>query len=236
MEHALDKKPITAHIGELRIRLFFYLIGLAFFTILSYKIYGQLIEFLTKPLGQPIYFTSPTGGFSLVLSVSLLFGFLFSLPLLVFHLYRFVEPVLPRHSAKLLLIFITSSSGLMLTGIAFAYYVSLPTALAFLSGFGQGDAKSLITSSEYFTFISRYLLGFGLIFQLPVFLFLLNYISPLSIKTLILKSKYVLVISFIVAAILTPTPDPINQAIMGLPIIILYYLSIFVVFAYNKVH
>ena len=111
----------------------------------------------------------------------------------------------------------------MLSGLAVAYHSSLPAALHFLGAFGVGSVKSLISTDEYFSFVLRYLACFAS-FQLPLVMLLLNRMTPLSPKTLIKHSRYVIAASFIIAAVITPTPDPVNQTIAVSPIIVLYAL------------
>jgi sec-independent protein translocase protein TatC len=114
-------------------------------------------------------------------------------------------------------------------GVVFAYFVSLPAALYFLSSFGSEEMASLISTTEYFSFVSRYMLGFGLLFQLPLIMILVNSVYQLKIRTLFKYQKWVILVSFILAAILTPTPDVFNQLIMALPIILLYQVSLGVI-------
>jgi len=181
-----------------------------------------------------VYYTSPTGGLSLIIQVCLFFGFLLAVPAFVFHLYRFIEPIMPKTSKKLTISIVAASFCLTCCGVTMAYFVSLPAALSFLQTFNSNQVSALITANEYFSFVTHYLLGFGILFQLPLVLLLWNYISPLKSKTLMNYSRYVIVLSAIVAAVLTPTPDPVNQAIMAIPIIILYYLSIFIIWQVNN--
>lgn len=231
---ATSKKRVSDHLAELRNRLLVCLLFFVFFSALSYYFHDTLIELLLLPFNKPIYFTSPTGGFSLLINISLLFGFLLSLPVMLYHIISFASPVFPKHSRKLLFIAISASLLLLIMGVLFAYFVCLPAAFHFLGGFESNNVQSLVTSSEYFTFVTRYILGFGLIFQLPLALLLINYVYPLNVKRLVAYSGYVVLASFILSAILTPTPDPINQAIMAVPIILLYFLSVIIILVAHR--
>lgn len=219
-------KKVSDHISELRNRIFICLIFFLLFSSISYVFHNQLLSFLLLPINAPIYFTSPTGGFALTINVSLLFGLLCSLPVILFQVFSFVAPAFSSSSKKLLVISTIASTLLMLIGVLFAYFVCLPAAFTFLGGFEGEQIKPLIGSTEYFSFVSRYVLGFGLIFQLPLILIVLNKLHPLPIRKLIKITPYVVLGSFIISAILTPTPDPINQSIMAIPIIILYVFSV----------
>lgn len=161
-------------------------------------------------------------------------GALTSIPFFLYQILKFVEPAMPDFPKKILFILIADSFLLMVLGIGFAYFISLPASLSFLGGFGQDNIKPIITTQEYFSFVSQYTIGFGILFQLPLAMLLLNHVSPLSRKQLLQSQRYVIVVSFIAAAIITPTPDPLNQFLMALPIIILFYVSILLVEYVNK--
>ena len=188
---------------------------------------------LLFPLKQTIYYTSPAGGLSLVLQISLLFGFISSFPVLVYQIYQFVAPVFSKQSKRLILTLYCLSILTTAVGVGFVYYISLPAALFFLQGFSSDQVKSLITTTEYFSFTANYLLIFVIFFHLPLVLLFINYLSPLPIKTLLKKSPYVIIASFILAAILTPTPDPFNQILMAGPIILLYFFSFGIIWVIN---
>lgn len=231
---ASPKKRVSDHLSELRNRILLCLFFFIIFSALSYSFHSQLTELLLLPFGRPIYFTSPTGGFSLLINVSLLFGFLLSLPVIIYQLFSFTSPIFSKHSQRVLFITVLASLFLMIAGVLFAYFVCLPAAFHFLGGFESEGVRSMVTSNEYFGFVMRYILGFGLIFQLPLILLLIDYAFPLNRKKLIQYSGYVVLASFIASAILTPTPDPINQAIMAIPIILLYYLSVIIILVAHR--
>lgn len=228
------KKPITSHIDELRFRLTLSVIGLVIGSLIGFAFQEQLIRLILIPLHQPIYYTSPAGGFTLIFTVSLIFGVLISLPFLMYQAFKFIEPALPDYPKQLAFILIVDSCFLMILGIGFAYYISLPAALNFLSGFSTDKVKSLISAQEYFSFVSRYVIGFGVLFQLPLVMLLVNAMYPLKLKGLLKYQHYVVVLSFILAAIITPTADPINQTLLAVPIIVLYYISLVLVGYVNR--
>lgn len=106
--------------------------------------------------------------------------------------------------------------------------------LYFLQSFATDQIKSLLSTSEYFRFISSYLVGFGLAFQLPLIMLFVDSVSPLPMKTLLGLERVVIVVCFILAAILTPTPDVVNQVIFAVPLILLYQLSLFLIYFQHK--
>lgn len=228
------KKTFLDHFTELRLRFSLSVAVLIIGSIIGYFLQNHILWFLLKPLHQPLFYTSPSGGFNFTLMISLFFGFVVFLPFFVFQLIRFIEPAFPEKMKVSLVALLLSSCLLMVLGMAFAYFVSLPAALNFLAKFGSSEVKSLISTSEYFSFVTRYLLGFGVLFQLPLIMIFINKIKPLKFSNLIQFQKWVILISFVVAAIITPTPDFINQTIMAVPIILLYQISAIAVWTINK--
>jgi hypothetical protein len=118
--------------------------------------------------------------------------------------------------------------------MAVALLLSLPTALRFLEDFGGPQVQPLISTDRYFSFVLLYVGGFAVLFQLPLLLVLLNQVVPLSVRTLMTKQRWVVLGSFVVAALLTPTPDPMNQALLAVPIIGLYQVGIASVWVANR--
>jgi len=202
-------------------------------SIIGYLLRDQVLSILIRPLNQTIFYTSPAGGFDFVLKISLFFGFVFSLPLFTYHTIRFIEPALPKKVPGLMFTVLLASVILLVIGMSFAYFVSLPAALYFLNKFTSDEVKALISTTEYFTFVTRYLIGFGLVFQLPLILLAVNAIKKISIKSLLSFERWVIVASAIVAAILTPTPDILNQLVMAVPLVLLYQVSILLIWIVN---
>lgn len=227
-------KSFSLHLSELRLRALIYLLTVVILSLVGFYFYTYIINILLLPLKQKLFFTSPSGGLELMIKVSLLTGLIFSLPMLVYQILRFTEPALPSRFKLRILPYLFFSLFLTLAGLGFAYFIGLPSALHFLSGFNSDQIQSLITTNEYFAFISRYLLGFAFIFQFPLILFIINSFYLVRIKSLLKFQRFVVIISLIIAAILTPTPDLINQIIMTLPLILLFYLSVLVIYFTNR--
>ncbi len=224
---------IAEHLQELRSRLLWSVIALFIGGAFGYYFHEQIIAILIKPLGQQLYYTSPAGGFDFLIKTCLFFGFILAIPVLVYQLLKFLAPAVPGHvvykTSRILLV----SVLLAIAGMAFAYFVSLPAALHFLNNFSTGPVTSLIGANEYFSFVMIYVAGFAALFQMPLIIAFINKITPLTPKIMMRKQRFVILGSFIIAAILTPTPDPINQTIMAVPIIALYQSSICVVWQSN---
>lgn len=144
-------------------------------------------------------------------------------------LWRFVAPGLYRHEKKGLLIFTVISTVCFLGGGLFGYLVVFPPAFRFLAGYSNDYLYALPTVSEYFSLSLRLLLAFGVIFELPVLMVFLAKLGIIGVPFLTKYRSYAILIAFIIAAILTPTPDVINQLLMALPLIVLYEVGIIAV-------
>lgn len=226
-------KTFGEHLAELRFRFLSTVGFLVVGTIVGYLVHDILLDILVRPLDQTLFYSSPAGGFDFVLKLSFLFGFVVTVPVIVYHVLRFVEPVMPKQSPQKLLGMLVASCALLIAGMLFAYFVSLPAALYFLNAFTTDEIQALISTTEYFSFVTRYLLGFGILFQLPLIMLVINSVQRLSMRQLMSVQKWVFLASFIVAAILTPTPDLFNQMIMAVPLILLYQVSIGLVWVVN---
>lgn len=228
------KKPFIEHVHELQKRLTWSVLALAIGGAVAYNFYQPLLDLVQRPLGQTLYYTSPTGGFSFLFKICLAAGFVLALPVILYHVFGFLGPLLRRRQRASIVAYTMWSINLAYAGVLFAYFVSLPAALHFLAKFGGAGVQSLITVDEYFNFALAYLAGFALLFQLPLVILFFNKIKPLKPAKMMGAQRFVILISFIVAAILTPTPDPFNQLLMAAPAIILYQVGIVMVLLVNR--
>lgn len=230
------RRPFRDHLQELRNRLFIWLVLFLIGSTIGYFLHPWILTWFNRPLHQALYYTSPIGGFTFTLKLALLFGFLVSFPVLLYQIFSYTKPLLNPQFQKRIAAYICLSIVLLGCGVAFAYFLTLPAALKFLSSFSTDGVRALISTDEYYSFTLFYLLGFGLIFQLPLILLFINAIHPLDPLQLLKKQGSVILVSFIVAAFLTPTPDPINQTLMALPIILLYNLGILILWQGKRLH
>lgn len=230
----LRKYPVRQHLNELRNRLLIAAASVLAATLVCFALRDQILSLLARPFDNPLYYTSPTGGLELAIGISLGAGVVVAFPVIVYECLAFLVPLLPVKAKCYITGYLIASWCLLLSGISFAYYVSLPAALSLLSAFSSQQIKALISADQYLTFIAAYLGGFGILFQLPVILLLLDAIVPLAPKKLMSYLPYVILVSFIAAAILTPTPDPINQTIMALVPITLYILTVGIIFLKSR--
>lgn len=201
----------------------------------GYVFRQPIINFLQHPLHEKLYYTSPMGSFNFIMQLCLLVGFIVALPVICYNILRFVEPALPKRlSTRLVLSVLAISYALALGGAAFAYYIVLPATLHFFGTISGGTLDALITVDQYFSFVLSHLGIFAAIFQMPLLLLFANHISPFGPGSLRKARKYVFVGSFAISIIIPMSPDPLSQASIALPIIILFELSVFLIWLKNR--
>lgn len=232
----VKRHPFYEHIQEARNRLGVIAISVVLFSIAGYLIQKPLIEFLLNPAeNQQFIYTTPGGGLNFLIQVCVYFGIALSLPVFIYQLLKFSEPLFKRRDQMFIFKSTLFSAVLALSGMAFGYYVGLPAALHFLSGqFKSDQIEALLTISDYLSFVTVYLTGAAVMFQLPLVLLFINRITPLNPRKLLSGERWVIVGAFIAAAIITPTPDLINQSIIAGPIILTYQIGVILVWWQNK--
>lgn len=221
-----DEMDIWGHIGELRSRLFKSLIALAVTTVGSFFFAQQLIQLLTVPIGglQNLISIEVTENISVFMKVSLLSGFIIALPFILYELLMFVMPALEPNERRWVLTAIPAATVLFVAGAAFAYLVMLPAALPFLVSFlGVTTTPRL---SNYFSFVTNLLFWIGVSFETPLVIFVLAKLRLVNAKMLLAQWRPAIIVIAILAAVITPTPDPVNMGLLMLPLIGLYFLSI----------
>lgn len=229
-----NEQTFLEHLKELRGRLF-WVVGFGLLaSAAAYPFQQQILGALLAPLGnQHLYYLSPAGGFSFILKVCTYVGVAAAIPVAFYHLYKYLEPLMSG-AKKSLARYVGLSLVLAVAGVGFAYLVSLPAALHFLSTIGQGQVEAMLTADAYLSFVMSYLLGAALLFQLPLILLIINTIKPLTPRRLMGAQRYVVVAAFIIAAVISPTPDIINQAILAVPIVAMYQLGVVLVWLQSR--
>ncbi len=221
------KMSFFDHLAELRTRILWSLVGSAVGLAIALYFTNSIMKFLSRYLKTEPVFTSPTEAFWTYMKVAMIAGIFIAMPVILWNVWAFVAPGLHKHERKYAAPFVIVGSLLFLAGGAFALFVIVPFAITFLVNFGQEQGlKPMITISSYIDFIVKFTLAFGLVFQLPVVITLLSMIGVVTPQFLSKNRKYAILINFILAAILTPTPDIINQTLMAGPLCILYEIGI----------
>lgn len=220
---------LSVHIEALRMHLLRSVIVLALTTGLSFLFARDLMIILAQPLQdhgglEALQTIEPTEAVGVFMRVSLLAGVAFSMPWIVLEVYLFVAPGLMPHSRLLLAGAIPAASLLFLLGMAFTYYVMLPTAIPFLFTFL--DFKSAWRPSAYFGLVTSLMFWIGLAFQMPLVVYALAAVGLIRARQLARQWRLAVVIIAVIAAAVTPTVDPVNMGLVMLPMVLLYGFSI----------
>jgi sec-independent protein translocase protein TatC len=219
---------LVGHLSELRQRIVWSVAALIAGTFGAYYYIDELMRFVTAPAGK-LYFMAPAEGFFAYLKLAVFAGFMLALPVILWQLWLFVAPALTGKEKKWALIMVPGSTILFFTGIAFAYLVVWPSAVKFFLGFGSESLQPMLSLGQYLSFLLSFILPFGIIFNLPLALLVLAKMGIISSKFLAKQRKVMIVVSFIVGGIITPTPDIFSQTMMAIPILVLYEASIWAV-------
>ncbi len=243
------KMPFTEHLAELRKRILLSLGVLLFFFILSFNYSEEIFSLLMLPMkktvtvikeppyivltpsgikNQSLVFLGPAEAFWMHLKISLISGLILSLPVIFFQLWKFISPGLLPKERKYIMPFVVSASALFFAGAFFCFIIVLPFAMNFLLTYKTENLVPMISVGKYIDFCLKFILAFGAIFELPLIILFLSRLGIVKPETLARHRKYAILGAFVIAAILTPTPDAFNQTLMAVPIILLYEVGILV--------
>jgi sec-independent protein translocase protein TatC len=149
-------------------------------------------------------------------------------PFWLYQIWKFISPGLYPREKKYVIPFVLTSTFLFVGGILFAYFLALPPAFGFFVEFSTDSLRPMFTMREYLSFALKLLLAFGVSFQLPVFIFFMTKVGIVDSRLLAKQRRYAILIIFVAAAVLTPSPDAFTQIIMAIPLMILYEMSVFI--------
>lgn len=222
------------HLEELRWRLIKAVIGIVLGGIVAAIFIDYIMnDFLLSPAKQttpPLELINlkPYGQLVLYFEVILVCGMIFSIPNIFYQIWKFIEPGLLPGERKYISTIVIFSSLCFLGGISFAYFVMLPTALKFFAAFGTTAITNNIAVDEYFSFVISVMLAAGVVFELPMVSFFLSKLGILTPKFMRRYRKHAIVIILVLAGILTPSPDVTSQLLLGIPLVVLYEISIII--------
>jgi sec-independent protein translocase protein TatC len=229
---------LMEHLEELRSRLFKMVIAFVVASVASWFFYDQILRFLIEPLtrlpaasqfvtrGKLVFF-SPQEAFFVRVKVVSVTGIALALPVILWQVWRFVTPGLYRHERRYAIPFVFVASALFVAGVAVAFAM-LPAALRVLTAFGGRELVIVPRASEYLSFLLLLVFAFGVAFELPVVLLALTLTGVLSTTVLRKGRRIAYVLILVIAAIITPTPDPINMCLLAAPLLLLYEGTILV--------
>ena len=229
------------HLVELRKRLISSLLAVGVGMVVGLLVAKRFVNFIIGPMQQALranhledklYYTSPAGYISLIINLGLYLGIVLAMPWVLYQIWLFVAPGLYKHERRAVASFILSAMFLFLCGIAFGYFVMIPQVLTFVVGFANdGPIKPLISINEYFDLILIVLVGLGVIFELPVVVFILSVFGIVTPRFLLKNFRYAMLLITVAAAIVTPTPDATTMLMFMAPMILLYFVGVFVSYA-----
>ena len=234
-----EKLPLTEHLVELRKRIVICIAAVGIGFSISYLFSEKLFFILSRPLivllpeGNSFIFTNITEAFFTYLKLSFFAGIFIASPVILYEIWCFVAPGLYDREKRYLFPFVFFSSIFFLGGTSFGYFFVFPIAFKFFLGFNSEYIRMLPSIKEYLSFSCKFLLAFGIVFELPVFILFLSKLGIVNEKQLRSNRKFVIVIVFIIAAFLTP-PDVVSQVLMAVPLIGLYEISIGVAKIFGK--
>jgi sec-independent protein translocase protein TatC len=227
-EREAGAMSIIDHLDELRRVLVHSLLAAGVAIILAWFWSAPMLDLLVRPVKEyGVYFTAPNEAFLIRMKLSALAGLFAVLPFILFRIYGFVVPGLYHRERRLVTPLLLVTTLLFYTGVAFSFLVVVPIVVRFMISFGTSIMQPLLTVSPYFDFVAQMCLAFGLIFELPVLVFVLSAIGIVNPRWLLRSWRWALVIIFTVSAILTP-PDALSQCAMAIPVSLLYISSVLV--------
>lgn len=226
------------HLEELRKRIIYSVYGIlggcgiAFF--FAEPLTHYLERYLTSQFGGRLQYTELMGGFMFYFKVGAFSGLVLAMPVVLLQLWLFVAPGLYQRERKVVIPFVASASLLFGAGVAFAHFVAIPSMLVFFSKFQNAWVEMRPNISTAFDFYLQMVLAFGVVFQMPILVFFLARFGIVTAGFLWKHFRYAILIIFIIAAVATPSADPVNQAIFAAPMIVLYLISIGVAWMFQK--
>ena len=248
------KIPLTEHLEELRKRIFISVIVLIITFGICFYYSEQIFRLLTLPMhstikfafkmpfitfidtGNPqsLVFLAPAEALWMHFKISLVSAAIISSPIIFYEIWRFVSPGLLRREKRYALPFVLVTTFLFLVGALFCFIIVLPFAINFLLTYKTETLKPMLSVEKYIDFCLKFIIAFGAIFELPVVLVFLTKMGLVTTEFLAKNRKYAIVLAFVAAALLTPTPDAFNQTLMAFPIILLYEAGIVASKIFNR--
>lgn len=235
----LRRMTFLEHLEELRKRLFFSAIAIAAGFFVAWWKSQELFRLAQRPIlealpaGTKLAYTELTEPFMLYVNIALIAGIFLASPVVIYQLWLFVAPGLYRHEKKWVMPFVTLAAAFFCAGGWFGYAVAFPMVAKFLVTVGA-DFTPVIKIDDYLSIFSKILLGMGLVFQTPIVIVFFVRIGIVTERWLLSKFRYAVLIIFIIAALITPTPDIPTQCAFALPMIALYLLGILLAWLFRK--
>ncbi len=238
-EDELPRMSLLEHLEELRKRIARALLAVACGFVACWYFAKPIFAWLSRPLtqflpaGDKLAFTGLVDPFMLYIKVALLAGLFLASPFVLYQVWMFVAPALYRNERRAAVPFLLATTAFFLAGGYFGYAVAFPMVCRFLLEVGS-DFRQVVTVNEYFSMASKTILGLGLVFELPIIILFLARLGVVTHSFLLRYFRYAVVVIFVIAAIITPTPDMATQTVFAVPMIGLYLLGVLVAWLFGK--
>jgi sec-independent protein translocase protein TatC len=223
---------LVEHLSEFRRRIIVSGVALVVCSVAAFVEKKYVFAVLMRPLsgtpyaGQKLLAFSATEPFMAILKISVYAGLIVSLPIVMWQFWAFVMPALYENERRSIVPHVGLTTGLFLGGVVFGYYVVLPIGLRWLLNFSAGQFTVLLHVDAYVSFVALFLLAFGAVFELPLVMLLLAWAGIVDHKKMAKVRKYAIFVEAVVAAVITPSQDPISMMLMLIPLVILYEFGI----------
>ena len=223
------RMTLIEHLEEFRSRLFRVAIAFVIACIATWIFRRQIFDWLLDPADlERLTFMGPAQGLMTDVKLSLFAAFLVTIPVVIYHMWMFVAPAVGEVGRAFTYVIVTLSSLLFLAGVAFGYYAILPVGLQFLLEYESERFEALPTADTYLPFITRTLLAAGIVFELPAATYVGAKLGLITAPALKRFRKHALIVNAVLAAALTPSPDPFSMVLMAIPLAVMYELSIII--------
>ncbi len=238
-EDDLPRMTFLDHLEELRKRLVISLIAIVVGFFVSWAFAERIFAKLQEPLaaflppGDSLAYTRLTAPFFLYMKVAFFSGLFVAAPVILLQLWLFIAPGLYKKERRLAAPFIIFGTVFFLIGGYFGYRFLLPATCSFFVETGK-EFKQMVTVDDYFSFASTIIMACGIVFETPILIFFLARLGIVTPAFLLQKFKYAVVLAFVIAAVVTPTPDMVTQAALAIPMILLYLIGVAVAFLFGK--
>ncbi len=226
-----QKQTLIEHLEELRKSLIISVIAVTIAAIFGFYYNEQILAIIVSPLtslNEELIVTGVTEAFFVKLKLAIFAGFIIAFPIIVWAFWRFIKPALYPHERKYVYILLPISIILFASGVLFAYFGILQLVLKFFIYIAGDSLDTMFKIDQYVSFVTAFTLPFGIVFELPIVVFFLTKLGIIKHEMLSKNRKYALLIIVILAAALTPGPDPVSQMMMAGPVYILYEISVLV--------
>jgi len=226
-----EKQTLLEHMEALRKSIMISVIAIIIAGFICFAYNERILTFIISPLrglNEQLVVTGVTEAFFVKLKLSFLTGFAIAFPIVVWSLWGFIKPALYPSERKYVYYLFPITLILFVVGVVFAYFGILPLVLNFFIYIAGTNLETMFKVDQYVSFVMAFTIPFGLVFELPVVVFFLTKIGWITQEAMVRNRKYALLVIFILAAALTPGPDPISQLMMGIPVYLLYEVSILV--------